>query len=929
MKVDPMRTRNLFRASVLTTALLSALVAGCGGESPEKLMASGKEFLAKNDNKAAVIQLKNALQQNPNLGEARFLLGQALLESGDIAGAEVELRKALALNYATEQTTPTLARALLSSGQAKKVIEEFSKVELPAGEPRASLKTIVSAAYQAQGNREAAQASLTEALAAQADYAPALLANARLKAANRDFAGASEIVDAVLVKTPDNHEVLLLKGSLAAVQGDAGAALELYQKAVVAKPDFLMAHSAIINGLMQQGKIEDATKQLEALKKVAPKHPQTIYLDTQLSYQRKDYKGARELAQQLIKIAPNNPSALQIAGAIEFQLGAFVQAESYLNKALQQIPDLPLARRLLVANYLRMGQSGKAAEALAPVLDKIDKDPALLALAGQTFLQNGELKKAEVYFAKAAKLDPKDPAKRTSLAVTHMAMGDMNGGFSELEEISASDTGNTADLALIAAHLRRSDFDKALKAIDSLEKKQPDNAATYNLRARTLLAKKDIVGARKSFEQALAINPAFLPAAVSLAAMDMAEKKPDDARRRFEAVLAKEPKNIGALLALADLKNAAGGKPEEVLSFISKAVEANPTELAPRLAQIEFHLRNKDSKTALTAAQNALAAIPDKPELLDALGRTQQIAGDSNQALATYSKLASIQPTSPIAQMRMAEIHLANKNKEEAAKNLRKAIEIKPDLLEAQRGLMMLSLDAKKPQDALALARDVQKQRPKEATGFLLEGDIYASGKQWPEAIAAYRTGLKQVPAPELAIKLHSALLASGNTAEADKVVSAWTKDHPKDIAFRMHLGDVATARKDYAGAAQHYRVALDLQPNNSLVLNNLAWVSGQLKLPKAMEYAEKANQLSPNQPPFMDTWAMLLADKGEVSQATEMLRKALAISPQASAIQLNLAKVLISAGRKDEARKELEALAKLGDKFPGQAEVAKLQKEI
>ena len=323
MKVDAMTTRNAFRSTVLTTALLSALVAGCGGESPEKLMASGKEFLAKNDSKAAVIQLKNALQQNPNLGEARFLLGQALLESGDVAGAEVELRKALALNYAAEQTTPILARALLNSGQAKKVVDEFSKVELPAGEPSAALKTIVSAAYQAQGNREAAQASLNAALAAQADYAPALLASARLKAAGRDFAGASEIVDVILVKTPGNHEALLLKGSLAAVQGDANAALELYQKAVVAKPDFLMAHAAIINGLMQQGKIEDATKQLEALKKVAPKHPQTIYLDAQLSYQRKDYKAARELAQQLIKIAPTNPNALQIAGATEFQLGAF------------------------------------------------------------------------------------------------------------------------------------------------------------------------------------------------------------------------------------------------------------------------------------------------------------------------------------------------------------------------------------------------------------------------------------------------------------------------------------------------------------------------------------------------------------------------------------------------------------------------------
>lgn len=924
-----MNTRNVFRSAALTTAFLSALLAGCGGDSPEKLMASGKDFLTKNDSKAAVIQLKNALQQNPNLGEARFLLGKALLESGDVAGAEVELRKAIELKFATEQTTPLLARALLGAGQAKKVSDEFSKVVMPAGEPTAALKTIVSAAYQAQGNRDAAQANLVAALAAQPDYEPALLASARLKAADKDFTGALVIVDSILAKTPNSYEALLLRGSLASVQGESSVALDLFRKAIEIKPDFLIAHSAIINSLMQQGKFDEAVKQLDSLKKVAPKHFQTIYLDAQLSYQRKDFKATRGLAQQLLKMAPNNPNALQIAGAAEYQLGAFVQAESYLNKSLQVAPELPLARRLLVVNFLRTGQINKAVETLTPVLGRIDKDPALLTLAGQAFLMNGEAKKAEEYFAKATKLDPNDPAKRTSLAVTHIAMGDTNAGFSELEEISASDKGGTADLALISAYLRRNEFDKALKAIDGLEKKQPNDAATYNLRARTLVAKKDMTGARKNFEKALSINPAFLPAAVSLAAMDMADKKPEDARKRFESVLATDPKNIGALLALAELKNAAGGKPEEILAFISKAVELNPTEVAPRLALIELQLRNKDSKAALAAAQNALAAIPDKPELLDALGRTQQISGDSNQALATYSKLAAIQPASPTASMRMAEIQLANKNKDEALKSLRRALEIKPDLLEAQRGLIMLLMDGKKQQDAFALARTIQKQRPKEAVGFVLEGDIYASGKQWPEAIAAYRSGLKQVQAPELTIKVHTALLASGNTAEAEKTATAWSREYPKDIVFRMYLGDVATAQKEYASAVQHYRLALDLQPNNALALNNLAWVSGQLKLPKALEYAEKANQLAPNQPPFMDTLAMLLADKGDSAQAIELLRKALSVSPQAAAIQLNLAKVLLSAGRKDEARKELEALAKLGDKFPGHTEVLRLKNEI
>ena len=101
------------------------------------------------------------------------------------------------------------------------------------------------------------------------------------------------------------------------------------------------------------------------------------------------------------------------------------------------------------------------------------------------------------------------------------------------------------------------------------------------------------------------------------------------------------------------------------------------------------------------------------------------------------------------------------------------------------------------------------------------------------------------------------------------------------------------------------------------------------MKSPKAIEYAEKANKLAPNQPGLMDTLAMLMADKGDTAGAITLLRKALEISPQAAPLRLNLARVLISAGKKDEARSELDTLAKLGDKFPEQAEVTRLQKSL
>ncbi|MDP2879954.1 MAG: PEP-CTERM system TPR-repeat protein PrsT [Azonexus sp.] len=922
------KSRSLF-PTVISTALLTIMLGACGGDSPESLILSSKDYLAKNDAKAAVIQLKNALQINPNLAEARFLLGSALLESGDIAGAEVELRKALELKHSADATVPLLARTMLAGGQAKKLVDEFGKTKLSGGEPLAALNTMLSAAYSSLGKRELANELLAEALVAHPDYVPARLADIRTTAANKDLTGARAKLDALLGQHPNNPEALLIKGNLLDFDGDAAGALAQYQKAIEAKPSFLNAHSAAIASLLKAGKLDEASTQLETLKKISPKHPQAYLLDAQIKYQRKDYKAAQESAQELLKISPNNPVSLQIAGAIEYQLRSYLQAETYLSKALQSAPGLALARRLLVASHLRAGQPGKALEALQPVLGRIDQDSALLALAGEAYLQQGDTNKAAEYFAKASKLEPENAAKKTSLALAHMAQGNSANAFQELEQISVSDKGITADLALIAAHLRSNQLDKALKAIDGLEKKQPNNPATHNLKARALLAKKDVAGARQSFEKAVSISPTFFPAVASLATLDLLDKKPEEARKRFEAVIGADPKNIQALLALAELKAANGGTADEVSALIGKAINVAPSEPAPRLALIQYLLKLKENKKALTAANEAASAIQDKPEILDALGRTQQVSGDLNQAQTTYGKLALLQPASPLPLLRLAEVQFASKNKDEGIKSLKKALEIKPDILEAQRALILVAMESKNTKSALELTRTIQKQRPNEAVGYVLEGDIHAFGKAWPEAINIFRSGLKQVASPELAIKLHGSLQASGNAPEAEKMSGNWLKEHPKDVAFRMYTGDRASGQKNYSLAVSHYQTALTLQPNNALVLNNLAWASGQLKSPKALEYAERANQLAPNQPAFMDTLAVLLADKGETAKALELLRKAIAINPQASSIQLNLAKVLIASGQKEEARKELESLAKLGEKFPSQAEVSQLLKSL
>ncbi|MBL8413611.1 MAG: PEP-CTERM system TPR-repeat protein PrsT [Propionivibrio sp.] len=915
--------------SALSALLATLILVGCGGETSESLLSSAKDYMAKNDNKAAVIQLKNALQSNPNLGEARFLLGKALLSSGDPTAAEVELRKANELKYPADQVTPLLARSQLMLGQSKKIIEDFAKVQLTSPESRADLQTTLAQAYLMTGKLEAAQAAYDAALAAVPDYGPAITGQARIKAGTRDLPGALALLGPVLEKSPKLYEAWQLKGDILYAQGDAKGASEAYGKALEVKPDYLPAHFALISRFLEEGNLDAASKQVEAMKKIAPKHPQTSFFQAQIFYKQQNFKAAQEALQQYLKVLPDGTLGLQLAGAIEYELKAYSVAETYLLKALPKTPELGLARRILIATYLRSNQPAKALATLQPVLDKIDNDSNMLALAGEVFMQNGNAEKAGVYFTKAAALDPANTGKRTSVALSHLIKGETETAYRELEEIAAVDTGIKADMALIASQLRGRKYDLALKSIASLEKKQPENPLAHNLRGTALLGKRDVPAARKSFEQALAINPAYFPAAASLANLDLADKKPEDAKKRFEGVIAKDPKNVQALLALAELSAKAGGKPEEVAVLVNKAISANPAEAAPRIALIGLYLGAKEPKKALTAAQDALAVLPDRPEILDAAGRAQQAAGEFNQALATYGKLANLMPNSIQPQLRMAEIQVAAKNKDAAMQSLRKALSIKADSIEAQRGIIMMEVEAGRTAEALAMAREIQKQRPKEAVGYVLEGDIHALKKAWNEAATAYRTGLRLSGSTELAVKLHAVMIAGGNSSEADKFVDSWLKEHAKDLQFRLYLAESATARKDYATASKYYRVLMDAQPDNALLVNNLAWSLAQTKDPKAIEYAEKAYKMAPDQPAIIDTLGGMLLEKGDTARALELLQKASSLAPQSSAIRFNLAKALVKAGKKEEAKKELDELAKLGEKFPAQPEVAKMLQSL
>src|SRR5947207_10550125 len=150
--MNTMLSLSRFLRALLALALAIG-IAACGNRNdPSSFVVSAKSYMAKSDYKAAVIQLKNAIEKAPNDGEARFLLAKTLLDTGDSVGAETEVRKAIDLKYSVDDTYPLLARALVAQGKYQAAMAEVSGQKLETTQARADAGTTLAIAKGALGD---------------------------------------------------------------------------------------------------------------------------------------------------------------------------------------------------------------------------------------------------------------------------------------------------------------------------------------------------------------------------------------------------------------------------------------------------------------------------------------------------------------------------------------------------------------------------------------------------------------------------------------------------------------------------------------------------------------------------------------------------------------------------------------------------------
>ncbi len=918
--------------SRLLAALLcaAALTACSRTQSPDELLAAARAAIERKDFQAASIQLKNALQQDGANAAARFELGRLHLRAGDAVSAVKELNRAAELKHPEAQVAPALARALLESGQFSDVASRFNALRIEPPAAQAELKALVGRALLAAGNADGALAAFDEAMGMDAAQPDALVGKARLLATRKDFKGAQALLDKVISSPSPTADAWFLDAEIKAFQGQGAQSLASYRKVYEVSPEHVRSRSIVISALANEGRIEEARTELEGLRKVSPRSPDVNYLDGVLFVKEKKFVDARDRLSKVLAVAPDFVPALGLAAATEFELQSYALAEQYAEKAIARGADTLFIRKLLIGSYLRNGRVDKAKQALAPLLRADESNPEVQALAGQIYLTSGDAKSAEKAFAAAAKQLPDDPVAQTRLGLSRIAAGDRSGGVRALEgAVNLGEKDTRTDLVLVVTHLRNREPDRALAAIDVLERKLPQDPAVQNLRGTAHLLKSDPRAARAAFTRALELNDAYFPSVANLARLDMLDGKVDDAEGRFRKVLARNPKHPDALMALAGLKARNRSGMPEAARLLGEAIEGNPKLAAPRASLVDLYLATGDNRAALKAATDAATALPDDPLVLQALAMAQGQAGDFDAAIATRKRIADRDPNAFAPLLMLAATQMSGKRESEAIQSVKKALVISPDSLEAHNMLIAIHRARGALDDALRVARDVQRQRPKQAVGFVMEGELMLASSKPDAAARSFREAYSRERIGANLTRLHAALIRAGAARDAQTLVDGWMKEQPKDVVVPLYLGDVALAQKKLDEAKGHYQTVLARSPSEVAALNNLAWIAAQAGDPKAREYAEKAYSISPSNPAVLDTLGAILVDAGEVDRGLKLMREGVAIASQSKDLRLSLASALARAGRKDDARKELEPLSALGSKYERAAEVAALMKTL
>lgn len=895
--------------SVVAILLLCSLFTVHAADSNE-FLKEARQYLTQGKVDAAVIQLKNALQENPANIDARLLLGRVYLRLGDGESAEKEIERAVRLKAGKELWQLELGQAYLLQRKFDEILNSLEADPTLSGAIQAGVYNLRGQAYLATGKLADARESFQKSLSSQPENEQAELGLAQVTIASGDQVEGRNLLDAFLDRYPDNLEGRILRGDFLKQQQHTDQALEDFDYVLNKDHNNLRALLGRTIVYLQKTNYDSAAKDLEVLNKIAPNSPMVIYLNGVSAFQQQKIKEAEGFIRQVLNLIPNHPQSQLIYGAILFGNGEFLQADEYLSRAHAALPGHLPTIKLLAATRIKLRQNEKAIALLESGLAEHPEDVQIRAMLGNVYLQTGRFDEGSELLAKAVEQVPDLASLRTQLAFGLLARGETKSAINELQ--SAVDLGQDliqADVLLVLSHLKNNELDEALKASQALEKRSPENPLAYNLTGLAYLASGNEDKAREKFLKALEVDPSFVTAQINLARIELSHNRLDKTEERFQAVLEKAPNNMTALMGMAGIEELRNNR-KKMYEWLIKAQEENPKSSKPGVLIAQAYLRDGENLKALRTARETISSFPDDADALRVLGMAQIAADESNSAIQSFKHLTDIQKT-PQNLTLLANALKRVDNYSEARSSLKIALEANPAYLPALSAQGDIALREGKFEEAIAVAKSIQGKHAQQSIGYEMEAVALLKQSKTAEAITLYEKAYELSPTGDLALKLSRLHNLMGDKQKSQAQLEDLLRKRPDDVDVRAVYASLLQQWGDEEKAISEYEAVLQKLPDNVVVLNNLAWLYQKAGNDRAIALSERAYELSPDKPEIVDTYGWILVNFGQFEKGLTFLKDAFVKMPGNPEVAFHVGYALNKAGKSEEAKRVLERIVK------------------
>lgn len=928
-------TKHPIALAIALAFATSITLSACDSTSrltPEEHIQRAKDYESKGELVSAVIELKNAVEKNPQNAQARLLLGKIYVESGDGAAAEKELNIAQKQGVAATGVAVPLAKALQLQGKHKEVLVKLSEVTGLRTNGMAELHVVRGKSFLGLGEIKQAEEAFRLALDSQPDSPIAWEGQALFAYTQQQWDEATRWNEKILAKDPNSVSALALKGDIALARGDSKIAEAAYTSAVKLRPDYALYRIGLAIAQIDAGKYAEAKGNLDSALKSFPNDPTANFYRALTAYQLKEYESAKIHSETALN---NNPgledlrNRLLAAGA-NYALGQMEAANKHLQLFLAKAPSYEPARMLQAAIQLKTGQAGEAASSLKGISNFSENDVKLVNAVGVAALQQGKSDLGLEILQRIAVQNPDDPAAKVRVGLARSAKGDYQEAIDDFEQALRMNPKLVGAEALVAMnHLKAGDADEALKAAQRLQLGAPSSPDGYTLAGLAQVMKKQYAEARTSFNKALSIQPGNPNASQNLVSLALADGNRDQARRLLQTSVQRYPGHIPTTLRLADMYWR-DGQAKQAETTLGDGMKKNPEALNLRIALGNLYLAQRKPAMALKLAEEATPTQPDNVSILELQGLAQMQLGQTNPAVSAFERAAKLAPNNPAIHFNLARAYELLGNLSRANQELQTTLKIAPKHGPARFAQASLLAKTGKLDAAQKMLAELSATYPNDPMIQETRGDLALAQNKPKEAMIFYKAALAKQENNYLAVRLAAAQIRAGDRAGGLNTLQAWLKRYPDDLYTHGSLADAFLATGQHREAAAHYEKVVQGQQQNVAVLNNLAWSYLQIgDTNKALTYAQRAHKLAPKQPNVLDTYAMILLHKGNATGALEKLRAAHELAKGDLTIRLHLAQALIANNNPGQARQILNELLDSKIPLPTRQQAQELLKTI